>query len=328
LVDSEDITNTPPERRGIGFVCQDCAVFPHLDVAENIAFGLRLQSGLGGLKRVSPLRGTAVEQRVKAMCQLLSIGHLLHRRTTTLSGGEQQRVALARALVVAPRLLLLDEPLSALDPEMREGLQRELARVHRELGTTTLHVTHDFEEAVALGDRIGVVHDGLIVQVGTPEDIFRRPVDTFVARFVGMRNVFPGHIHAGQPCWDTAADDQESRCQVFKSRDLALIVMTDLTGEAHASVRPEDIIVSTQPLRSSARNRFQGRIVDIADRGTLIYLTVRVSLATAANEQGQTANGEPADFTCVITRRSREEMALQENKVVHIAFKAPAVHVF
>lgn len=293
LIDGEEITDVPPERRGIGFVYQDYVLFPHLNVAENIAFGLKLRKGS---------ESATIERRVEEISRMLSIDHLLHRRPKTLSGGEQQRAALARALVVEPRLLLLDEPLSALDPETREALQQELARVHHELSTTTLHVTHDFEEAVTLGDRIAVVHEGRIVQVGTPEDIFRRPADEFVARFVGVRNIFAG----------TIAESDEDGYRMFKHKALGIAVATDLTGATHASIRPEDIILSREPIRSSARNCFRGRIVDIADRGTLIYVTVNV----------------PPNFTCVITRRSLEEMALQEGKVVYIAFKASAVHIF
>ena len=291
LVDGEDVTETAPERRGIGFVYQDYALFPHLNVAENVAFGLRLR----GLDR------EVVEERTAAMSRLLGIDHLLHRSPRTLSGGEQQRAALARALVVEPRLLLLDEPLSALDPETREGLQRELARVHRQLGTTTLHVTHDFEEAVALGDRIGVVNEGRMVQVGGPEEIFRRPNSEFVARFVGVRNIFQGEITPGEYGHQTLNLDR-----------LELAVVTDLTGQAHGSIRPEDIIISREPLRSSARNSFRGRIVDVADRGTLVYVTVHI----------------PPDLTCIITRRSLEDMELREDIEVYVAFKASAVHIF
>jgi molybdopterin-binding protein len=291
LLNGEDVTNIQPEHRGIGFVYQDYMLFPHLDVAGNIAFGLKL-------KRMD--RGT-VQERVSAISQLLGVDHLLHRSPGTLSGGEQQRVALARALVVEPRLLLLDEPLSALDPETREGLQRELARLHHQLGTTTIHVTHDFEEAVALGDRIAVVHEGRIVQVGSPEDIFRRPVSAFVARFVGVRNIFQGKIRSG-----------EGGYKVLCLDGAEIAAVSDLVGQAHGSIRPEDIIISREPLHSSARNSFRGRIVYIADRGTVAYVTVRV----------------PPDFSCVITRRSLEEMELVEGLEVYIAFKASAVHVF
>ena len=300
LLAGEDITHAPPERRGIGFVYQDYALFPHLSVAGNMAFGLRLR-GMG--------RGE-IERRVAAIGRLLGIEHLLHRMPETLSGGEAQRVALARALVVEPRLLLLDEPLSALDPETREALQRELGRVHRELGTTTIHVTHDFEEAVALGDKIAVLkedrldgakREGRIVQVGRPEEIFRRPANEFVARFVGVRNIFRGEAHPA-----------EEGYKLISIEGLEIAAVTGLEGPVHVSVRPEDIVLSRGPLRSSARNAFQGRVVGISDRGTVVYVSVRV----------------PPDFVCMITRRSLEEMGLREGVEVHIAFKASAVHVF
>jgi len=301
FVDGEDVTDLPPERRSIGFVYQDYALFPHLSVAENIAFGLRLR----GMER------RAIEKRVAGIGQLLSIHHLLHRRPGTLSGGEQQRVALARALVVEPRLLLLDEPLSALDPGTREGLQRELARLQRELGTTTVHVTHDFEEAVALGDRIAIVNEGRVVQVGSPEEIFRKPGSEFAARFVGVRNVFQGEIRPGE---------DEGGYRLLSLDGLDVAVVTDRSGRVHVSLRPEDIVLSREPLRSSARNCFRGRIVDIADRGTVVYVTVRVPF--------DPAQGKPPDFTCIITRTSLEEMELREGLEVYIAFKASAVHVF
>jgi molybdopterin-binding protein len=291
LINGEDITGLPPERRGVGFVYQDYALFPNLNVAGNIAFGLKLQ----GLER------SAIEKRVAETGKLLGIDHLLHRRPDTLSGGEQQRVALARALVVGPRLLLLDEPLSALDPETREGLQREMARLHRELGTTTIHVTHDFEEAVALGDRIAVVHEGRIVQIGLPEEIFRRPASEFAARFVGVRNVFRGEVRR-----------QESGHQILSLECLEIAVLTNLSDMVHASLRPEDIVLSREPFRSSARNVLKGTVTGIVDRGTLIYVTVNV----------------PPSFICAITRTSLEEMALKENTEVYIAFKASAVHIF
>lgn len=300
LLDDEDVTDAPPERRGIGFVYQDYVLFPHLSVAGNIAFGLRLGRVARGV----------IEERVAAISRLLGIEHLLLRVPETLSGGESQRVALARALVIEPGLLLLDEPLSALDPETREGLQRELGRIHHELGTTTIHVTHDFEEAVALGDRIAVLREdrvadsrreGSIVQVGTAEEIFRRPANEFVARFVGVRNIFRGQT--------LPADDGHKLVCV---EGMEIAVVTGLEGPVHVSVRPEEIVLSRQPLRSSARNVFRGQIAAISDRGAIVYVTIRV----------------PPDFICLITRRSLEEMELSEGTWVHMAFKASAVHVF
>jgi len=296
LMNGEDATARPPEGRGIGFVYQDYALFPHLNVADNIAFGLTLRRGGRGRKARAVVR-----ERVSEMAQLLSIEHLLHRSPSTLSGGEQQRVALARALIVRPRLLLLDEPLSALDPTTREDLQRELARLHRALGTTTIHVTHNFEEAIALGDHIAVMNAGRIVQVGLPDEIFRKPASEFVARFVGVRNILQGDLLPGKDGYKLLALDE-----------IQIAVVTELTGRVRASIRPEDIFIFQELRRSSVRNTFRGRIVEIADRGTLLYVTVHL----------------PPDLTCVITRRSLEELELAVGQEVSIGFKASAIHVF
>ncbi|MCS7178906.1 MAG: ATP-binding cassette domain-containing protein [Anaerolineae bacterium] len=300
----EDITRFPPERRSIGFVYQDYALFPHLSVEENIAFGLWLRR----------MGRKAVSERVEAISRRLSIHHLLPRKPETLSGGEAQRVALARALAIEPSLLLLDEPLSALDPGTREGLQQELVRLHRELGTTTIHVTHDFEEAVALADRIAVMHQGQIVQIGPPEEIFRKPDSEWVARFVGMRNIFRGELRPGD------GNYQWLVLEGTEQPEVRMAVLTDRFGPVHASIRPEDIVLSQEPLRSSMRNSFRGRVVSILDRGTLIYVTVRVPPDRTLLKA--------TDFTCAITRPSLEEMNLKEGMEVWIAFKASAVHVF
>jgi len=301
LFDGVNVTHLPPEQRGIGFLYQDYALFPHLSVAQNIGYGLRL-------------RGVAQDEtkrRVSQISELLGIGHLLHRSPGTLSGGEQQRVAMARALIVEPKLLLLDEPLSALDPELRLELQRELLRIHEAYGATTLHVTHNFEEAVAMADRIAVVHQGQVVQVGTPENIFRRPSSEFVARFVGVRNIFQGHLHV-----------VEAGFQRLRLNGLEIAIATDFKqdGQVHCSIRPEDIIVSRQEILSSARNCFRGRITHIDDRGTLVYVTVRVP------RQPGEDNG--VEFISAITRRSLRDMGLHEGQAAYIAFKASAVHVF
>lgn len=292
-----DITDLPPEARRIGFVYQNQALFPHLTVAENIAFGLRLRR----------LSSTEIAQQVEEIAATLGIRHLLSRSPRTLSGGEAQRVALARALITKPDLLLLDEPLSALDPSTREALQEELRRIHREYGTTTIHVTHNFEEAVSLGDRIAVLYEGeqehresRIAQVGTPEEIFRRPATPFVARFVGARNLFRGHAVR---CGEVLLVEIEG--------GLRIAAVGEREGPVHLLVRPEDILLSTAPLQSSARNCFHGRIAEIRDMGAVLHVIVDV----------------PPKFTVLITRPSREEMGLEPGAEVYLAFKASAVHL-
>jgi ABC-type sugar transport system ATPase subunit len=171
LIDGADQAAVPPARRGVAMVFQSFALFPHLSVERNIAFGLRA-------------RGEATDG-VLETARSLRLDRLLDRRPGELSGGERQRVALARALVAGPRVLLLDEPLSNLDAQLRASARTEIRRVQERTGTTTLHVTHDQDEALALGHRVAVLHEGRVVQVGTPDDLWERPASTWVARFVG-----------------------------------------------------------------------------------------------------------------------------------------------
>jgi len=178
--DGLDLTALPPEERNVGYVPQDYALFPHMDVTANIAYGLQERR----------LPNDEIQCKVQEMAALLQIEHLLSRRITTLSGGERQRVALARALVLECRVLLLDEPLGALDWVTTRELSRYLADLHRRLGLTVLHVTHDFSEAYSLASRVGVVDKGRLLQVGTVQDVFQRPASPTVASFVGQPNVW------------------------------------------------------------------------------------------------------------------------------------------
>jgi ABC-type Fe3+/spermidine/putrescine transport system ATPase subunit len=182
--DGEDILGVPPRDRGIGMVLQSVALFPHMSVYQNIAFGLEV-SGWSREKTIN---------RVEALSDLLGIRNLLFRRTREISGGEAQRVALARALAKEPRLLLLDEPLSSLDPQLRETLQFEIRRIQRELGVTTLYVTHSQSEAFAISDKVAVLDNGVVSQIGTPEELYNRPKNEFVAGFVGGGNIFAGEV--------------------------------------------------------------------------------------------------------------------------------------
>jgi len=184
LMGGRRIDGLPPHRRGIGIVFQDYALFPHLSVADNVAFGPHMQGW-------SRARSAA---RVEELLGLVSLGGYGRRKVTHLSGGEQQRVALARALAPNPKLLLLDEPLSALDAKLRQGLRGEIRRIQRELGLTTVYVTHDQEEALALADRIAVMRDGRIEQIDAPRDLYRRPRSLFVASFLGQANLVPARV--------------------------------------------------------------------------------------------------------------------------------------
>ena len=235
------------------------------------------------------------------MIELLDITHLLKRRPWTLSGGESQRIALARALALKPDLLLLDEPLSAVDPDIREAWGEKLAEIHNRLGLTTLHITHDFEEAMTLGDRIAVVGDGHIAQIGIPDQIFRHPNSEFVAQFTKTRNVFDGEV----------SDGSEGQ-GVFSIDGTKIAVATTLRGRLHASIRPEDILISKEPLHSNTFNSFQGTITRKIDRGTIVYLTVNV----------------PPDFICLLLHRSVEEMGLEEKQQVFLAFKTSDLNIF
>jgi len=176
VINGNDAINIPPEKREIGFVYQDYALFPHLNVYKNITFGLKL-------RKISSL---IAKEGVKILADMLNIGHLLERFPGTLSGGEQQRVSLARALIMKPKILLMDEPLSAVDPSTRRMLCKLLKEVHKKYQCTVVHVTHDFNEASLLADRIGVILDGEVRQIGTPGKIFGRPQNHDVATFLEM----------------------------------------------------------------------------------------------------------------------------------------------
>jgi spermidine/putrescine ABC transporter ATP-binding subunit len=184
LLDSQDISRLSPEERRIGMVFQNYALFPHMSVAENVAYGLRAH----GASRAQ------ADAKVKEMLAVVRMEGFEQRLPRQLSGGQQQRVALARALAISPRLLLLDEPLGALDKNLREEMQRELLRIQRELGITTIMVTHDQEEAMAMADRIAVLNEGRIVQFGTSSDIYDAPTTAFVSGFVGNSTLIPGDL--------------------------------------------------------------------------------------------------------------------------------------
>ena len=304
-IDGKEITKLSPEKRGIGIVYQEQMLFPHLSVEENIAFGLKMRKCPKG----------EMKTKVAAMAEIMTISPLLGRSPITLSGGEKQKVALSRALVTEPKVVFLDEPLSALDPETREKMQRELREIHRLVKVTIIHVTHDFEEAVALGHRVAVLNDGSIVQVGTPEEFLRQPSSEFVARFALSRNIFSGKVV-------DSADGYAS----IDIDGVRVIAITQSKGEVRLSLRPEDILLSKEPLASTARNCLQGVVDDIADRGSVVYVTVNLApdfyLKKSAILQGS------LNFICLVTRQAVEELELRKGVKIWITFKASAIHVF
>lgn len=246
----QSIHHLPPQQRNFGFVFQSYALFPHMTAWDNVAFGLRT--------RRAPSR--LIEARVAELLELVGLSQMGRKFPAQLSGGEQQRVSLVRALATSPRLLLLDEPLSALDAKIRVRLRSQIVRIQRELGVTAIYVTHDQEEALSIADRIVVMVGGVVQQVGTPMEIYRQPKTSFVADFVGTTNLLPAAIQA-----DGAAQWQEHTLRTAS---------TARPGPATLAVRPERIRVSTGD--SSAINAVYGRIEGRTFLGSVVRLHVTV----------------------------------------------------
>ncbi|QDA31899.1 ATP-binding cassette domain-containing protein [Thermococcus indicus] len=287
LLNGEDITALPPERRGLAYIPQNYALFPHMSVFDNIAFGLKL-------RRVPR---TEIERKVKEIVEVLGIAHLLHRRPKTLSGGESQRVAIARALVVEPALLLMDEPFANLDVQTRARLLGEMKRWKKELGFTALHVTHSFEEAVSLGDRVGVMLDGRLVQTGSVRNVFSRPASEEVARFLGFENIIEGTAEG----------------RILRSNGVEIELPAEARGRVRVGLRPEDIILSLGPIRTSARNEFKALVESVEELGPLVRVHLRIG---------------DLHLRAFITRSSMLEMGITKGKEVYVSFKASALHVF
>jgi len=220
VVDGLDVTDLAPEKRRVGLVYQDNALFPHMTVLDNITYGRQYH----GMDKAQGLKAA------HELMDILGLSRLAGRKPETLSGGEKQRTALARALICKPSVLLLDEPLSSLDPQFREDVRRTLADLHTSAGTTFLMVTHDFVDALTLADRAAVIRNGRLEQVGEVRDIFHRPATAFTARFVGMKNVFPAMYERGE-------------CH-FASIRMAIPNGGPVQGRGYAALRPEDVMVS------------------------------------------------------------------------------------
>jgi molybdate transport system ATP-binding protein len=292
--DAAGAIDVPPQGRGVGLLFQDFALFPHLSVAANLGYGLHR------------LARAARKSRVAELAERFAVADLLPRRPAELSGGERQRVALARALAPSPRLLLLDEPLSALDAPTRELLRGELRRLLEQARVPAIVVTHDRIEALALGDRLAVLVDGAIRQVGPVHEVFSAPADVDVARVVGTENVFPTRLvrrEHGLVVVRTAGPG---------GAELVAIDPGGIDDEAYACIRAEEVVLETDDGHaSSAQNRLVGVIAARRDEGPLSRVTVACGVRLVA----------------LVTRASADRLELHPGGRVSVVIKAPAVRM-
>ena len=257
LIGGRSVHHLPPRKRGIGMVFQNYALFPHMTVGDNLAFPLEVR-GLDADDR---------RERVRRALQLVRLEGLEHRRPGQLSGGQQQRVAIARALVFEPDLVLMDEPLGALDRRLREELQYEIRRIHRDLGVTMVYVTHDQQEAMVMSDRVAVFRAGVVEQIASPEALYEEPDCSFVARFIGENNRLPGRVTSvrGDIC-DVDVSGRQVR---------ALRVVPCRTGDSVLlSIRPERVSIAPEP--GAYTNEFDATIDDVTFLGD--HLRIRMTV--------------------------------------------------
>ncbi len=288
-LNSIDITDTPVEKRNIAIVYQDFALFPHLNVKQNIYYGVPYHN----------ITMDEADTRFRILAKTLGLNNIISRNPQKLSGGEKQRVAIARALILNPAVLLLDEPLSALDPVFREETRQLLKKVHNELGMTIIMVSHNFADVLYLADTGAIIRQGRIMQHGSIDSLFEKPDSIFTAQFVGMKNIFDfDNIEEGIQLKGT-----QIRLNILKRPD---------NGQVHAGIRPEEIILSASKDELMA-NQFQGKITEVASRG--IYLAVHVEALSA-------------EFEIICPANYRRTMDLRPGSQVFFSIHPAAIHTF
>lgn len=284
VLNGKDITNLKIQKRKIGLLFQDYAVFPHMKVKDNIAYSVKKHKSASDVERV-----------VKELATKVSIDHLLNRRPETLSGGELQRVALARTLAFEPDLLLLDEPLSSLDIHLRDELRSLLRNLNKE-GISIIHVTHDYEEAISLATKVGIINDGRIIQTGTPKEVFHNPQSKFVALLTGIKNFYNAEII------------NENKV-LLEGKTEITILPTTKRGKACLYFRAEDVVLSLSKLESSLANQLSGNIIDIIPSTNGVEIVVDVGIKVVV----------------LISRLSCESMGIDVGKQIWLGIKASAL---
>jgi molybdate/tungstate transport system ATP-binding protein len=290
ILDGRDITDVPVEKRGIGYVPQNCPLFPHMSVFENVEFGLKMQRIINSERK----------RAVDGMLGILGLEEMADRTPLTLSGGERQKTVLARVLVTRPKIVLLDEPLTAIDAESSRNLREELKRINRELKVAIVHVTHDQIEAFSLGSKVAIIRNGQIVQVGLPDEVLSKPIDEFVARFLGYENIFHAKFVKG-----------EKKISEVSVEGISIRLVGRLESlETTVAIRPEDIMVTTKPpLNCEKWNVLEGEVKGYMSLGPVVEVTLDAGLR----------------LKVFVDKRSFLELDLAVGKRIYAGFKVDAV---
>lgn len=288
-VDGVEVMGQPPDQRRISIVFQEATLFPHLNVRQNI-----LYSGKDQIL-------------FQQLVTLLDLEAHLSKPVHVLSGGERQLVAIARALMVRPLVLLLDEPFSAIDPQSRRRVVEAVRRAHQELHITSLMVTHNFEEALYLGTELGILMGGKLVQVGPPDEVFLRPADPVIAKFLGLQNLFAGHFER-----KADAETPAPFPALFKSPPAVLHVLADHEGPGYVLIHPREITLSLEPTCSSALNQLRGKIQEISSGSATAEMRVDAGLI----------------FKVFITHQSLLQLRLVKGSEVYLTFKASSARTY